>query len=82
MRLSRTTGWFGLVGILLSLSQFPLYMTALPSVYDGVALGQRLFEVQTNVFTRVLIGMGLHVTLMVFGAGFSGLVRRARPDQE
>ena len=53
-----------------------------PSVYDGAALGQHVFTIQNVVFRRLLLDTGLYVAFMVFGAGFSHLIRRARPEYD
>jgi hypothetical protein len=79
----RWTGVFGLAVVALGLAQFPLYSTGTPpSVYDGAAFGQHLFTIQNVVFTRILLDMGLYVAFIVFGAGFSHLIRRARPEYD
>ncbi len=79
----RWTGVFGLAAVVLGLAQFPLYSAGIaPSVYDGAAFGQYLFTIRNVVFTRILLDMGLYVAFMVFGAGFSHLIRRARPESD
>jgi hypothetical protein len=82
LKMYRVTGWFGLATIVLWLSQFPLYMQGTPSisVYDGAGMAQDLFRIQNIVFTRILLDMGLYVAMMVFAAGFSHLIRQARPE--
>jgi hypothetical protein len=80
----RMTGWFGLASVVLWLSQFPLYMQGAPSisVYDGASMAQNLFNIRNIVFTRILLDLGLYAAMMVFAAGFSHLIRRARPEYE
>jgi hypothetical protein len=81
LKIWRWTGAFGLVCVVLWLSQFPLYMMGSPpSVYDGAAFGQHLLSIKTIAFTRILLDQGVYVTLLVFAAGFRHLIRQARPD--
>lgn len=83
-RISRVTGACALASVLLWLAIFPLYMVQNPSVsvYDGSATAQELFRIQNVVFTRILLGLGLYVTLMVFAVGFRDLIRRADAEYE
>jgi hypothetical protein len=80
----RLTGVAGLALVLLALGQFPLYMQGDPSVstYDGAALGRELFRIQNVVFTRILLDIGLYIAAMIFAAGLSQLIKRARPGYE
>jgi hypothetical protein len=80
----RLTGVAGLALVLLALSQFPLYMQGDPSVsaYDGAALGRELFGIRNVVFTRILLDIGLYIAAMIFAAGLSHLIKRARPGYE
>jgi hypothetical protein len=84
LKMYRMTGWFGLATTALWMSQFPLYMQGTPSisVYDGAGTAQNLFRIQNIVFTRILLDMGLYVAMMVFAAGFSHLIKRARPEYD
>jgi hypothetical protein len=84
LNMRRLTGVFGLASVILWLGIFPLYMAQDPSIsfYDGAATAQELFRIQNIVFTRILLGLGLYVTLMVFAVGFRDLIRRADPDYE
>ena len=83
LRMSHWTGAFGLAVVVLSLSQFPLYMMGSPpSVYDGAAFGQHLFSIKTIAFTRILLDQGVYIAMMVFAARFRHLIRQARPDRE
>jgi hypothetical protein len=52
------------------------------SSYEGAANAEHLFSIRNVVFTRILLGLGLYVTLMVFAAGFRDLIRRADPEYE
>jgi hypothetical protein len=80
----RLTGVAGLAPVLLALGQFPLYMQGDPSVsaYDGAALGRELFGIRNVVFTRILLAIGLYIAAMIFAAGLSHLVKRARAGYE
>ena len=80
----RMTGVFALASVAVWLSIFPLYTVGDPSVslYDGTALAKELFRIQNVVFTRILLGLALYVTLMVFAVGFRDLIRRADADYE
>ena len=72
-----------MAGVVLWLSQFPLYMMGSPpSVYDGAAFGQHLFSIRNIALTRILLDQGVYVAMMVFAAGFRHLIRKARPDYE
>jgi hypothetical protein len=83
LRVSHWTGVFGVAGIVLWLSQFPLYMMGSPpSVYDGAAFGHHLLSIKNIAFTRILLDQGVYVAMMVFAAGFRHLIGRARPDHE
>ncbi len=77
------TGAFGLASVGLWLAIFPLYTVQPPaSLYDGAATAEALFAIRNVVFTRILLGLGLYVTLMVFAVGFRELIRRADGDFE
>lgn len=79
----RITGAFGLASVGLWLAIFPLYATQPPaSLYDGAATAQVLFSIRNVVFTRILLGLGLYVTLLVFAVGFRELIRRADAEYE
>jgi hypothetical protein len=84
LKMRRLTGVFGLASVVLWLGIFPLYMVQDPSIsfYDGAATGEELFRIHNVVFTRILLGLGLYVTLMVFAVGFRDLIRRAGPEYE
>jgi hypothetical protein len=83
-RMQRMTGAFALASVVLWLCIFPLYMVGDPTVslYDGAAAAQELFRNRNVVFTRILLGLALYVTLMVFAVGFRDLIRRADAEQE
>jgi hypothetical protein len=79
----RMTGAFGLASVALWLAIFPLYTVQPPaSLYDGVATADALFTIRNVVFTRILLGLGLYVTLMVFAVGLRELIRRADAEYE
>ena len=82
-RMERLTGAFALASVVIWLGIFPLYVVQKPlSVYDGVATGQELFRIQGVVFTRILLGLVLYVTLMIFAVGFRELIRLANAEYE
>ena len=82
-RMGRLTGAFALASVVIWLGIFPLYVVQKPiSVYDGAATGQELFRIQSVVFTRILLGLALYVTLMIFAVGFRELIRRADAEYE
>jgi hypothetical protein len=82
-RMRRVTGAFGLASVGIWLAIFPLYVVQPPtSLYDGAATAQALFAIRNVVFTRILLGLGLYVTLMVFAVGFRELIRRADAEYE
>jgi hypothetical protein len=80
LKMYRFFGWCGLALVILALAQFPLYMQgdASVSIYNGAALGRDLARIHNVVFARILLNIGVYVTAMVFAAGFSHLIRRAR----
>ncbi len=77
------TGAFGLASVGLWLAIFPLY-TVQPaaSLYDGAATAAALLTIRNVVFTRILLGLGLYVALMVFAVGLRELIRRADAEFE
>lgn len=77
------TGAAGLVSVCIWLAIFPLYTMQPPaSLYDGRATAQALFAIRNVVFTRILLGLGLYVTLLVFAVGLRELIRRADAEFE
>lgn len=85
LKMRRLTGAFGLASVVLWLGIFPLYVVGADpsiSVYDSAASAEDLFRIRNIVFTRILLGLGLYVTLMVFAVGFRELIRRADPEYE
>lgn len=82
--LRRLTGISALSSVAIWLAIFPLYMLGDPTVsyYDGASIAQDLFRLRNIVFTRILLGLALYITLMVFAAGVRELVRRASPSYE
>ena len=83
-RMRRLTGTLALASVVLWLAIFPLYMVGDPSVslYDGAAVAREFFRMQNVVFTRILLGLALYVTLMVFSVGLRDLIRRADAEYE
>jgi hypothetical protein len=82
--LRRLTGGAALASVTIWLAIFPLYTMGEPAVsyYDGASIAQDLFRLRNVVFTRILLGLVLYITLMVFAAGVRELVRRASPSDE
>ena len=82
-RMRRFTGILALATILLWLSIFPLYTVGpLVPLYDGAALAREFFRIHNVVFTRILLGMGIYVTMLVFAVGLRDLIRRADAEYE
>jgi hypothetical protein len=83
-RMRRVTGIFALASVALWLPIFPLYMAGDPSVslYDGAAIAKDFFAIRNVVFTRILLGLALYVTLLVFSVGLRELVHRANAEYE
>lgn len=84
LRMRRMTGAFALASVMLWLAIFPLYMVGDPSVslYDGAAIAREFFRIHNVVFTRILLGLALYVTLLVFSVGLRQLIRRADAEYE
>jgi len=84
LKMQRLTGAFALASVALWLAIFPLYMVGDPSVslYDGAAIAREFFRIQDVVLTRILLGLALYVTLMVFSVGLRDLIRRADAEYE
>ena len=82
--MKRFTGLFALASVILWLAIFPLYMFGDPSVslYDGAAVARDFSRIHNIVFTRILLGLALYVTLMLFSVGLRDLVRRANAEYE
>lgn len=82
--LRKLTGGAALASVAIWLAIFPLYTMGDPAVslYDGQSIAEDLFRLSHVVFTRILLGLGLYVALMVFAVGFRELVRRASPCDE
>jgi hypothetical protein len=61
-----------------------MYMAGDPSLssYDGVGIAQDIFKIRNIVFTRILLGLALYVTLMIFVVGLRELIRRANAQYE
>ena len=82
-KMRRLTGAFALATIAIWVCIFPLYAAQKPaSVYDGAATAQELYRIQNVIFMRILLGLAIYVTLMVFAVGFRDLVRRADAEYE
>lgn len=74
----RVTGICGLASVGIWLAIFPLYMQQPPaSLYDGAATAAALGSIRTVVFTRIVLGLALYVTLLIFAVGLRELVRQA-----
>ena len=82
--LRRLTGGAALASVVIWLAIFPLYTMGNPAVslYNGASIAEDLFRLRHVVFTRILLGLGLYITLMVFAVGVRELVRRASPGDE
>lgn len=78
------TGAFGLVGVLLFLCEFVLWILpgAGPPMNEWVAHSQYLANTRVIVLTRILLDMGLYISLIVFFAGFRHLIQRTRSEYE
>jgi hypothetical protein len=82
-RMRRLTGTFALATIVLWICIFPLYTFGpLGSPYDGAALTREFARIRSVVLTRILLGMGIYVTLLVFAVGLRDLIRRADEQHE
>jgi hypothetical protein len=84
LEMRRLTGIFALASVGLWLPIFPLYMLGDPSVslYDGTAVARDFFRIRYVVFARILLGLALYVTLLVFAVGLRDLIRRANMQYE
>ena len=82
--LRKLTGLAALASVAVWLAIFPLYTMGDPAVSldDGAAIAADLFRLRHIVFTRILLGLVLYVTLMIFAVGFRELVKRASPGNE
>jgi hypothetical protein len=83
-RIRLVTGIFALASVGLWVPIFPLYMAGDPSVslYDGAAIANDFFRIRNVIFTRILLGLALYVTLLVFAVGLREVIRRANADYE
>lgn len=84
VRMRLVTGMFAVASVVLWLAIFPLYTVGDPpvSLSDGAALAHEFFRIRNVVFTRILLGLALYVTLMVFAVGLRDLIRRADAEYE
>jgi hypothetical protein len=83
LAIARWTGAFGLATVVFWLSQFPLYSVGSPpSAYNGQAYAEHLKAISSVAFTRIVLDLGVYVSLMVFAAGMRQLIRSARQDFE
>lgn len=82
--LRKMSGVSALGAVAIWLAIFPLYTLGDPAVslFDGQAIAQDLYRIQTVVLTRILLGLILYVPLMLFAVGFRELVRRADANCE
>jgi hypothetical protein len=80
----RMTGSFALVSVGLWLAIFPFYTLGDPSVslYDGAAVARDFLRIRNVVLTRILLGLALYPTLLVFAVGLRELIRRTDPQFE
>ncbi len=78
------TGISALASIALWLAIFPLYTLGDPlvSLYDGAGIARDFSRIKNIVFTRILLGLGLYVTLLLFSVGLRDLIRRANQEYE
>lgn len=82
-KIARVTGLCALGCVALTWAQFPLWTVgAAPPVYDGSGFARHLFDIQHIALTRILLDQGIYVCMMIFAAGFSHLVGRAKPESE
>ena len=84
LKVFRWTGAFGVAVVVLGLIEFPLWFAGSPPppINDAVAHSQFLARIKDIALTRVLIDMGIYVSIMIFLAGFRHLIRQARPAYE
>jgi hypothetical protein len=83
VKIARVTGVCGVACVALTFGQFPLWLVGgSPSVYDGRAFAQHLFDIKNVAFTRILMDQGIYVSMLVFAAGFRHLIRQARSESE
>lgn len=82
----RWTGWFGLLGVVIFACELPLWVLPgsqpPPQISDAVGSTQYLASIRTIAMTRILLDMGMYVSLMVFFAGFRHLIIKTRPEYE
>jgi hypothetical protein len=78
LSMRRMTGLFALVSVGLWLAIFPLYTRGDPAVslYDGAAVARDFLRIRHVVLTRILLGLALYPTLLVFAVGLRELIRR------
>jgi hypothetical protein len=83
LAVARWTGAFGFATVIFWLSQFPLYTIGhAPSVYDGQAYAGHLKAISSIAFTRIVLDLGVYVSMMIFAAGMRHLIKSARQDYE
>jgi hypothetical protein len=83
LTVARWTGAFGLATVVFWLSQFPLYTIGHPpSVYDGQAFAGHLKAISSIAFTRIILDLGVYVSMLVFAAGMRRLIQSARQDYD
>jgi len=83
LKIARITGVCGLTCVALTGGQFPLWLVgSSPSVYDGRAFAQYLFDIKNVAFTRILMDQGIYVSMLVFAAGLRDLIGQARSETE
>ncbi|HEX2870898.1 MAG TPA: hypothetical protein VHP33_06575 [Polyangiaceae bacterium] len=79
LSMRRMTGFSALISVALWLAIFPLYTMGDPpvSLHDGAAIARDFSRIQNVVLTRILLGLALYPTLLVFAVGLRELIRRA-----
>ena len=84
LKMQRLTGVFALASVIIWIPIFPLYMAGDPSVsfYEGITIASDFYKIQNLVFTRILLGLALYITLMVFSVGLRDLIRRKDEEYE
>ena len=83
LTVARWAGVFGLATVVFWLCQFPLYTAGQPPlVYDGQAYAGHLKAISSIALTRIVLDLGVYLSMMVFAAGMRHLIRSARQDYE
>jgi hypothetical protein len=81
--IARITGRFGVVCVVLSWAQFPLWVIGgAPPFYDRERWRGTCMTSGQRRFIRILMDQGIYVSMTVFASGFRHLVQRARPESD